>query len=408
MESAFSFLVNTRALLRAVRHIKHYIPAREKACVKKSVWLSVENGRLCVELNAEARIAQFLPVEKLFVVKPHPVAVEAELFIKVLSRCPEEVHINFSDNTFRVMTANTIIALPYIGPEWFASVAGSPVPSSAAGLAKIVDAVAEVLPSASMDPDMDAIHCVHFALTPGVLRVEAMNGHMYQCVHVELDASTSAVAFALNGVMLPYPYAKRLTKTIKSGFLGDGLTVTVGILDRWSELHIFGQSGSMSLPLYRREYPNTDVFIQRRNGVEGRITVNVKDVVSALGMMLPSMKTYDRGVSFTALPDSLRLATRSECGTNSAFIVPFKVEGKLPWPFVVPAEQLMGLIARVSEPGDEILLELTGHEGPCFVSASSKPESLGIIMPLKVADNYELPEGVDKPVRAEADQKKVA
>ena len=407
MESAFSFLVNTRALLRAVRHIKHYIPAREKACVKKSVWLSVENGRLCVELNAEARIAQFLPVEKLFVVKPHPVAVEAELFIKVLSRCPEEVHINFSDSTFRVMTANTVIALPYIGPEWFASVAGSPVPSSAAGLAKIVDAVAEVLPSASMDADNTDLHCVHFSLSPGVLRVEALNGHMYQCVHIELDASTSAVAFALNGVMLPYPYAKRLIDTIKSGFLGDGLTVSVGILGRWSELHIYGQCGSMSLPLYRREYPNTYVFLQRRKAVEGRITVKAKDVVSALGMMLPSMGACDRGVYFSILAGDLCLVTRSECGTNTAYITQFKAVGKLPIPLSVPAEQLMGLIARVSEPGDEILLELTRSEGPCFISSGSKPESLGIIMPLKV-EYCELPEGVSKPARAESDQKKVA
>ena len=407
MESTFSFLVNTRALLRAVRHIKHYIPAREKACVKKSVWLSVENDRLCVELNANARIAQFLTVEKLAVVKPHPVAVEAELFIKVLSRCPEEVHINFSGSTFRVMAANTMIVLPFIGPEWFASVAGSSVPSSAAGLAKIVDAIAEVLPSASLDADIKDLHCVHFALTPGVLRVEALNGHMYQCVHMELDASTSAVAFALNGVMLPYPYAKRLIETIKSGFLGGGLTVSVGILDRWSELHIFGQCGSMYLPLYRMGYPNTYAFLQRRKAVAGRITVKAKDVVSALGMMLPSMGACDRGVYFSILDGDLCLVTRAECGTNAAYITQFKAVGKLPIPLSVPAEQLMGLIERVSKPGDEILLELTGSEGPCFVSASSKPASLGIIMPLKV-EYCELPEGVGKPVRADADQKKVA
>ncbi|NCB30734.1 MAG: hypothetical protein EOM66_04930 [Clostridia bacterium] len=412
MKNTFSFLVETRALLRAVRCIKRYVPAREKASVRKSIWLSVVDGHLKVELDADARIAKFLPVENLYEASPQPVAVSADLFLKVLSRCPEKIQIFFTFNKFQVIAENISLVLPFIGPEWYFPENGALVPSSAEGLSKIIDAVARVYPSANMDPDMDAVHCVHFALTPGMLLVEALNGFMYQRVEIELDASTSAAAFILNGAMLPYPHAKRLTEIFRSGFLGEGLGMWLTGTKANPKLFIFGQDGSITLPLQTREYPDSDKFLQLRKNVKGSLTVRQQDIVFALRMMLPTMHKSDRGVYFSALPDSLRLITRTEMegASNTAYIAPFEVSGDLPNLFAVPEEMLLSLIARSSSPNDDLKFELTASEGPIFISASSRPEALNIIMPLKVSGNYsyDIPEGATAPEHAEAKHAEVA
>lgn len=412
MENTFSFFVETRALLRAVRCIKRYVPAREKASVRKSVWLSVVDGRLKVELDADARIAKFLPIEHLYEASPHPVAVSADLFLKVPSRCPEKIQILFAFNKFNVMAKDTTIVLPFIGPEWYFPESGALVPSSADGMSKIIDAVARVYPSASMDPDMDAVHCVHFALTPGKLRVEAINGFMYQHVEIELDASTSAAAFLLNGAMLPYPHAKRLTEVFRSGFLGEGLGMWLTGTKANPKLSIFGQDGSITLPLKNKEYLDTEKILQIRNNVKGSITVRQQDIVFALGMMLPTMHKSDRGVYFTPLPDSLRLITKTEMegASNTAYLAPFEVSGDLPSLFAVPEEMLLSLIARSSSPHDDLRFELTASEGPIFISASSRPEALSIIMPLKISGDYsyDIPEGVAAPGHVEEKHAEVA
>lgn len=410
MENTFSFFVETRALLRAVRCIKRYVPAREKYSVRKSVWLLIVDGRLKVELDADARIAKFLPVENLFEAKPHPVAVSADLFLKVLSRCPEKIQIFFDGNEFQVIAENISIVLPFIGPEWYLPETGPLAATSADGLSKIIDAVARVYPSASMNPDMDAVHCVHFALTPGQLHVEALNGFMFQHVDIDLDASTSAAAFILNGAMLPYPHAKQLTEIFRSGFLGDGLGMWLTGTKASPKLLIFGQDGSITLPLQTREYPDINKILQLRKNVKGSITVGQRAFVSALGMMLPTMQKSDRGVYFTALSDNLRLITRTESGSsNTAYLAPCEVSGDLPTLFAIPAEMLLSLIARSSSSDDDLKFELTSSEGPCFISASSRPEALSIIMPLKVSGSYyELPEGVATPEHAEAKRAEVA
>lgn len=397
MENAFSFIVETRALLRAVRCIKRYISAREKASARKSLWLSVVAGRLNIELDAEARIAKMLTVEALYEATPHPIAVPADVFAKVLSRCPAKIQIFFDGSELKILTPDIRLVLPFIGPEWYCHESAPIVPSSADGLSKIVAAVSEVLHSASKDPEMEALNCVHFSLVPGMLHVEALNGHMYQRVSIALDASTSAAAFALNGVRLPLSHAKCLAEAFRSGFLGEGLGVSVLKRGAVPRLVVVGQEGVISLPLYCGKYPNTLPFMERRKTATGRITVAAKDVVSVLGMMLPTLSEYNKIASFKALPDSLCISSRSECGMNSAYIFYFDAEGVIPFPFAVPAEALLALIARVSSSSDDLLFEFTGSEGPCFISASSKPESLSIIMPMKVMDNYDMPDAAPMP-----------
>ena len=378
------FIVYKEEIIEGLQRAANIIPQRTGAAYLRSIWLKAEQGRLellSTDSNIEFRCSYTADVRE-----ERLVGVQSRAFVELLRRLPEgqvSVKVDESSTLLHIEHGRRKYRLPVNDATWFQKFSDFPEEGAIVWSGYFFQEIIERISYCSGDEGSDALAWL-FLKPAGKGRIEAagMNGHQFAMIGFSHDDLFSLLP--PEGVLMQKKYLNEMKK-----WLGDE-EILVNISEKRFFVRSLKRSESLSLPLSSYQYPDYGVFLSRLTG-EGVSTLKLSRVEAQDALLRIAIFNTDsnRCTYFDfSEKEAVLSATGQDLGSASESLdVVYK--GTIP-KIAFPTNNLLTILEHYASP--ELVLTLTGSEGPCGIRGKNDDEYLVIIMPMKILEDVNFSE----------------
>lgn len=227
------------------------------------------------------------------------------------------------------------------------------------------------------DDSTDALACLYIKpFGNGIIEACGLNGHQFALTKFTHDDLCSLLP--PDGILIQRKNVSELRK-----WLGEN-EILLSI--KAKRLYIRSSNGQemLSLPREGYLYPDYSAFMKRLEISDvTKLVLNRKEALEALDRIAIFNTEQDRGVYFELSANEASLSAQGPETGSAHETIGISCEGPITR-IVFPTRNLMEILSHYQS--EEILLTLTGTEGPCGITGKNDNNYTVIIMPMKVSE----------------------
>jgi DNA polymerase-3 subunit beta len=371
-------IIYKEEIIDGLQRAANIIPQRTGAAYLRSIWLKAENTSLEL-LSTDANI-EFRGSYTADVRKEGLVGVQGRAFVELLRRLPPgqiTLQVDANSSVLHVEHGRRKYKLPVNDDTWFQKFSDFPEEGAILWSGDVFQEMIDRIGYSIGDEGTDALACL-FLKPAGNGRVEAagMNGHQFAMIgfiHDDLHGLLPP-----EGILIQKRYLNELKK-----WLGDD-EIQINISDKRLFVRSRSRSESLSLPLSSYQYPDYSVFLQRLTG-EGTSTLKVTrtEIQEALLRIAIFNSDSNRCTYFDLSEKEAVLTSSGQDVGSAAESLDVDFQGTVA-KVAFPTSNLLTILEHYASP--ELVLVLSGSDGPCGIRGEKDVDYVVIIMPMKILD----------------------
>jgi DNA polymerase-3 subunit beta len=305
--------------------------------------------------------------------------------------CPGEIGLNLdaASGNLLIKQGSRRYKLPVSDRNWFQSFAPFPeegaVMWSGDFLEEIIDRVTYCI---SDEDTMEAMACLFMrpAATPPKVEVCGLNGHQFSLVGFSEDNIQAMLP--PEGILIQKKYVGELRRWLSSAEIE--LAISQKRLFFRAQVKDESDADSskletFSLPLSYYQYPDYNSFVSKLDTEDvSTLTIDRLELMDALDRVA-IFTTDNNRCAYFVFQGSNELSLRSqgqEAGEASETLE-CTFAGSLP-KVAFPTKDITEILGHFDSA--KVSFALTGAEGPCGITGEEDPDSLVIIMPMKIVE----------------------
>ncbi len=371
------FLVKKENIIEGLQKAAGIIPNRSGAAFLRSVWLEAKGDILTI-MATDANI-EFTGTYPAEVKEEGLIGVNGRNFVDLIRRLPAgELKIRLDGNSLIVEQGRRTYKLPANDPTWFQKLAGF---SSEGSVVWSGDFFQEVIDRVffciSDDEASDALACLYLkSVGDGAIEVCGLNGHQFALTRFTHDDLSGILPE--EGVLIQRKYVAELRKWLG----GDEIEISI------TPKRLFVRSGNgqemLSLPRAGYGYPDYSPFMARLAAPgSSKLVLNRKDCLDALDRISIFNTESDRCTYFDIAGNEVMLSAQGQDTGSANESLEISYEGDISR-IAFPTKNLMEIMTHYQS--EDLLLTLTGTEGPCGITGKEDPDYTVLIMPMKISE----------------------
>jgi DNA polymerase-3 subunit beta len=378
------FIVYKEEIIEGLQRAANIIPQRTGAAYLRSIWLKAEQGRL--ELLSTDSNIEFRGSYAADVREEGLVGVQSRAFVELLRRLPEgqvSVKVDESSPLLHIEHGRRKYRLPVNDATWFQKFSDFPEEGAIVWSGGYFQEIIERISYCIGDEGSDALACL-FLKPAGDGRIEAagMNGHQFAMIgfsHDDLGALLPP-----EGILVQKKYLNELKKWLTDD------EIQVNISEKRFFVRSEKRSESLSLPLSSYQYPDYAVFLSRLTGEDvSTLKMARTEAQEALLRIAIFNSDSNRCTYFDFSEKEAVLSASGQDLGSASESLDVEYSGTIP-KIAFPTNNLLTILEHYASP--ELVLTLTGSEGPCGIRGKNDAEYLVIIMPMKIVDDVNFSE----------------
>lgn len=371
-------------IIEGLQKAANIIPQRTGAAYLRSIWIKAENNT--VELLSTDSNIEFRGSYTAEVLEGGLVGVQGRSFVELLRRLPAgqvSLKVDLESPVLNIEQGRRKYKLPVNDSTWFQKFSDFPEEGAVLWSGDFLQELIDKLQYCIGDEGSDALSCL-FMKPANENRIEAagMNGHQFAMLAFRHDELRNLLP--PDGILVQKKYLTELRKWLNT----DEINLNIG--DNRLFLRTENKAESLSLPLSSFQYPDYSVFLSRlKDSSISTLTLSRSEAEDAL-MRIAIFNSESNRCTYFELSEkeAILTATGQDVGSASESLdVEFK--GNID-KIAFPTNNLLTILDHFSS--SELVMTLTGAEGPCGIMGQDDVEYLVIIMPMKILDDVNFSE----------------
>ena len=371
------FTVKKENIIEGLQKAASIIPSRSGAAFLRSVWIEAKDGILTImATDANIEFTGTCPAE---VKEEGLIGVNGRNFVDLIRRLPSgELKIKLDGSSLIVEQGRRTYKLPANDSTWFQKLASfsseGAVVWSGDFFQEIIDRVFFCI---SDEEATDALACLYMKpVGNGAIEVCGLNGHQFALTKFTHDDLSGLLPE--EGVLVQRKYVAELRKWLG----GDEIEVSI------TPKRLFVRSGNgqemLSLPRAGYAYPDYSPFMARLAAPgASKLVLNRKDCLDALDRISIFNTESDRCTYFDITGNEVMLSAQGQDTGSANESLEASFEGDISR-IAFPTKNLMEILTHYQS--EDLLLTLTGVEGPCGITGKEDSDYTVLIMPMKISE----------------------
>ena len=371
------FTVKKENIIEGLQKAASIIPSRSGAAFLRSVWIEAKDGILTImATDANIEFTGTCPAE---VKEEGLIGVNGRNVVDLIRRLPSgELKIKLDGSSLIVEQGRRTYKLPANDPTWFQKLASfsseGAVVWSGDFFQEIIDRVFFCI---SDEEATDALACLYMKpVGNGAIEVCGLNGHQFALTKFTHDDLSGLLPE--EGVLVQRKYVAELRKWLG----GDEIEVSI------TPKRLFVRSGNgqemLSLPRAGYAYPDYSPFMARLAAPgASKLVLNRKDCLDALDRISIFNTESDRCTYFDITGNEVMLSAQGQDTGSANESLEASFEGDISR-IAFPTKNLMEILTHYQS--EDLLLTLTGVEGPCGITGKEDSDYTVLIMPMKISE----------------------
>jgi len=366
------------------------IPAKTGAAFLRTIWLEAQGSVLRI-LSTDSSL-EFTGQYPAKIKEEGLCGVQGKNFFELVRKLPPGeigLTLDAASGNLLIKQGSRRYKLPVSDRNWFQSFAPFPeegaVMWSGDFLEEIIDRVTYCI---SDEDTMEAMACLFMrpAATPPKVEVCGLNGHQFSLVGFSEDNIQAMLP--PEGILIQKKYVGELRRWLSSAEIE--LAISQKRLFFRAQVKDESDADStkletFSLPLSYYQYPDYNSFVSK---------LDTEDVSTLIIDRLELMDALDRVAIFTTDnnrcayfvfqgPNELSLRSQGQEAGEASETLECTFSGSLP-KVAFPTKDITEILGHFHSA--KVSFALTGAEGPCGITGEEDPDSLVIIMPMKIVE----------------------
>jgi DNA polymerase-3 subunit beta len=365
------------------------IPAKTGAAFLRTLWLEATEGSLRI-LSTDSSL-EFTGQYPAKVKEEGLCGVSGKNFFELVRKLPPGeigLKLDAGSGNLLISQGSRRYKLPVSDRNWFQSFA--PFPGEGAVLWSgdfLQELIDRVLYCISDEDTMEAMACMYLRPAPQGPKVEVcgLNGHMFS-----LAAFANDDIFAMlpsEGILIQKKYVTELKRWLSAD------EIELAISQKRLFFNAKMREGAdeavkqeiFSLPLSYYQYPDYHSFVSKLSAEDiSTLSIDRLELMDALDRVA-IFTTDNNRCAYFLFEGQVELSLRSqgqEAG-EAAETLECTYAGNLS-KVAFPTKEITDILGHFHSA--KVTLTLTGTEGPCGITGEEDPESLVIIMPMKIVE----------------------
>ena len=366
------------------------IPAKTGAAFLRTIWLEAQGSVLRI-LSTDSSL-EFTGLYTAKVKEEGLCGVQGKSFFELVRKLPPGeigLTLDAASGNLLIKQGSRRYKLPVSDRNWFQSFAPFPeegaVMWSGDFLEEIIDRVTYCI---SDEDTMEAMACLFMrpAATPPKVEVCGLNGHQFSLVGFSEDNIQAMLP--PEGILIQKKYVGELRRWLSSAEIE--LAISQKRLFFRAQVKDESDADSskletFSLPLSYYQYPDYNSFVSKLDTEDvSTLTIDRLELMDALDRVA-IFTTDNNRCAYFVFQGSNELSLRSqgqEAGEASETLE-CTFAGSLP-KVAFPTKDITEILGHFHSA--KVSFALTGAEGPCGITGEEDPDSLVIIMPMKIVE----------------------
>ena len=370
-------IVKKESIIEGLQKAAGIIPSRSGAAFLRSLWLEARENTLTI-MGTDANI-EFTGVYSADVKEEGLIGVNGRNFVDLVRRLPNgDLKIRLDGQSLILEQGRRTYKLPANDPTWFQKFAGFSTDGSVVWSGDFFQEVIDrVFFCVSDDEASDAIACLYMKpVGDGAIEMCGLNGHQFALTRFTHDELSGLLP--QEGILIQRKYVGELRKWLG----GDEIEVNI------TPKRLFIRSGNgqetLSLPRAGYEYPDYSPFMSRLEAPgSSLLTLNRKDCLDALDRISIFNTETERCTYFDLKDGEAMLSAQGQDTGSANESLEVSYAGDIA-KIAFPTKNLMEIMTHYQS-GD-LVLTLTGTEGPCGITGAEDPDYTVLIMPMKISE----------------------
>ncbi|MGD9609082.1 MAG: DNA polymerase III subunit beta [Desulfovibrionaceae bacterium] len=366
------------------------IPAKTGAAFLRTIWLEAQGSVLRI-LSTDSSL-EFTGQYPAKIKEEGLCGVQGKNFFELVRKLPPGeigLTLDAASGNLLIKQGSRRYKLPVSDRNWFQSFAPFPeegaVMWSGDFLEEIIDRVTYCI---SDEDTMEAMACLFMrpAATPPKVEVCGLNGHQFSLVGFSEDNIQAMLP--PEGILIQKKYVGELRRWLSSAEIE--LAISQKRLFFRAQVKDESDADSskletFSLPLSYYQYPDYNSFVSKLDTEDvSTLTIDRLELMDALDRVA-IFTTDNNRCAYFVFQGSNELSLRSqgqEAGEASETLE-CTFAGSLP-KVAFPTKDITEILGHFHSA--KVSFALTGAEGPCGITGEEDPDSLVIIMPMKIVE----------------------
>ena len=366
------------------------IPAKTGAAFLRTIWLEAQGSVLRI-LSTDSSL-EFTGQYPAKIKEEGLCGVQGKNFFELVRKLPPGeigLTLDAASGNLLIKQGSRRYKLPVSDRNWFQSFAPFPeegaVMWSGDFLEEIIDRVSYCI---SDEDTMEAMACLFMrpAATPPKVEVCGLNGHQFSLVGFSEDNIQAMLP--PEGILIQKKYVGELRRWLSSAEIE--LAISQKRLFFRAQVKDESDADSakletFSLPLSYYQYPDYNSFVSKLDTEDvSTLTIDRLELMDALDRVA-IFTTDNNRCAYFVFQGSNELSLRSqgqEAGEASETLE-CTFAGSLP-KVAFPTKDITEILGHFHSA--KVSFALTGAEGPCGITGEEDPDSLVIIMPMKIVE----------------------
>ncbi len=366
------------------------IPAKTGAAFLRTIWLEAQGS--VRRLRSTASSLEFTGQYPAKIKEEGLCGVQGKNFFELVRKLPPGeigLTLDAASGNLLIKQGSRRYKLPVSDRNWFQSFAPFPeegaVMWSGDFLEEIIDRVTYCI---SDEDTMEAMACLFMrpAATPPKVEVCGLNGHQFSLVGFSEDNIQAMLP--PEGILIQKKYVGELRRWLSSAEIE--LAISQKRLFFRAQVKDESDADSskletFSLPLSYYQYPDYNSFVSKLDTEDvSTLTIDRLELMDALDRVA-IFTTDNNRCAYFVFQGSNELSLRSqgqEAGEASETLE-CTFAGSLP-KVAFPTKDITEILGHFHSA--KVSFALTGAEGPCGITGEEDPDSLVIIMPMKIVE----------------------
>jgi len=366
------------------------IPAKTGAAFLRTIWLEAQGSVLRI-LSTDSSL-EFTGQYPAKIKEEGLCGVQGKNFFELVRKLPPGeigLTLDTASGNLLIKQGSRRYKLPVSDRNWFQSFAPFPeegaVMWSGDFLEEIIDRVTYCI---SDEDTMEAMACLFMrpAATPPKVEVCGLNGHQFSLVGFSDDNIQAMLP--PEGILIQKKYVGELRRWLSSAEIE--LAISQKRLFFRAQVKDESDADStkletFSLPLSYYQYPDYNSFVSKLDTEDvSSLTIDRLELMDALDRVAIFTTDNNRCAYFVFQgPNELSLRSQGQEAGEASETLECTFTGSLP-KVAFPTKDITEILGHFHSA--KVSFALTGAEGPCGITGEEDPDSLVIIMPMKIVE----------------------
>ena len=366
------------------------IPAKTGAAFLRTIWLEAQGSVLRI-LSTDSSL-EFTGQYPAKIKEEGLCGVQGKNFFELVRKLPPGeigLTLDAASGNLLIKQGSRRYKLPVSDRNWFQSFAPFPeegaVMWSGDFLEEIIDRVTYCI---SDEDTMEAMACLFMrpAATPPKVEVCGLNGHQFSLVGFSEDNIQAMLP--PEGILIQKKYVGELRRWLSSAEIE--LAISQKRLFFRAQVKDESDADStkletFSLPLSYYQYPDYNSFVSKLDTEDvSTLTIDRLELMDALDRVAIFTTDNNRCAYFVFQgPNELSLRSQGQEAGEASETLECTFTGSLP-KVAFPTKDITEILGHFHSA--KVSFALTGAEGPCGITGEEDPDSLVIIMPMKIVE----------------------